>query len=291
MGDPATATAIAAMGTALGPEVLAHCLALYTDEQARLAAAMPPLARDCAYGPDPRQRLDLYGTPGPTPKPIVLWVHGGGFVTGDKGGGGRSGEPETWANASVGRMLARAGCIGAVMNYRLAPVHGWPAGAEDVGAAVAWLRSAGAVPGGGPQRIVLAGTSAGAIHIGGFLQRRADHAELVQGAVLLSGLYGYTGLGARDQAYYGDPELYPLRMPRKAVVETRLPLLVACAEFDPPRFQAEFLGLMKERLEWHGAMPRATIVSGHNHYTMAMHLGTADQRLANDIVTLVKEVT
>ncbi|MFD2779895.1 hypothetical protein ACFS32_00680 [Novosphingobium pokkalii] len=70
---------------------------------------------------------------------------------------------------------------------------------------------------------------------------------------------------------------------------TALPLLVAIAEFDPPRFQAEYLGLMADRLARHGTMPRAHVASGHNHYSMAMHLGTADRRLADEIVAFVRE--
>jgi hypothetical protein len=76
------------------------------------------------------------------------------------------------------------------------------------------------------------------------LRLRPDHGDLVRGAVLLSGLYGYTSLDSRDERYYGGPEDYADRMPREAVAGTALPLLLACAQFDPPRFQAEFLGLM-----------------------------------------------
>ena len=78
-------------------------------------------------------------------------------------------------------------------------------------------------------------------------------------------------------------------MPREAVAATTLPLLVACAHFDPPRFQAEFLGLMQERLTRHGAMPRAYVAAGHNHYTMTLHLGSRDTRLADEIVAFVRE--
>ncbi len=277
--------AIAAMGTALGPDILASCRDLFDRQQSALAAALPGAATDLPYGPDPRHRLDIYGDSDGALKPVLLFVHGGGFVMGDKGGG------ESWANASVGRMAAQAGLIGAVMNYRLAPDHTWPAGSEDVAAAVDWLRSNAAAYGGDPQRIVLCGTSAGAVHIAGFLKLRSDAAQIVRGAVLLSGLYGYTPLDAKDERYYGEPGQYPQRMPLEAVAAIDLPLMIACAQFDPPRFQAEFLGLMQDRLDRQGAMPRGHIASGHNHYSMAMHLGTADRRLADEIIRFVKDIT
>lgn len=273
-------SAIAAMGASLGPDVLERCRALFDDEQRMLMGRVAPVAMDCAYGPCDRNRLDLYAPSEAAGLPVLLFVHGGGFRMGDKGDGG------SWQNAAVGRMAAQAGLLGAVMNYRLVPDAAWPSGGEDVLAAFDWLVANVARFGGDPKRIVLFGTSAGAVHIAGALKLRPDLAAA--GLVLLSGLYGYTPHDARDVAYYGEQALYAERMPRGALVDTELPLLVACAEFDPPRFQAEFLGLMAERLERHGAMPRGFMASGHNHYSMAMHLGTSDRRLADEIVRFVE---
>ena len=148
--------------------------ALFAVEQQALAARVPVRARDLAYGPDPRQRLDLYG--GGDGRPVLVFVHGGGFVTGDKGG-------EDWANANVGRMTAEAGLIGCVINYRLAPDHGWPAGSEDVGAVVDWLRDNIAAHGGDPARIVLAGFSQGGAMA---LQTGLRHPERLAGILALS---------------------------------------------------------------------------------------------------------
>ena len=274
-----TSAAISGMGATLGPNVLAACHALFNAEQSALAAQVPVAAAECAYGPHKRHRLDLYGSGNAAP--VVLFVHGGGFVLGDKGGA------DHWANAAVGRWAATHGFIGAVMNYRLAPNHGWPAGGEDVIAAVDWLAANAAIHGGDPLRIVVAGSSAGAVHIATALKLQKN--LRVRGAVLLSGLYGYTPLDDRDTSYYGPQADYPERMPRGAIAATMLPLLVACAQFDPPRFQAEFLALMQDRLERHGTMPRAIIASGHNHYSLAMHLGTSDQRLGNAIAGFVND--
>lgn len=271
------------MGTSLGPDILARCKALFEGEQRLLVADRPSAATDIAYGLDVRHRLDLYAPAGGTAAPILVFVHGGGFLKGDKGGA------VDWPNANVGRMAAQAGFLGVVINYRLAPDHGWPAGAEDVAAVVDWLKVNAAQHGGDPDRIVLAGTSAGAVHVAGYLKLAGGYG--IRAAILLSGLYGYTPLDERDALYYGDPALYPDRMPLEVVAATNLPLLIACAEFDPPRFQAEFLGLMQDRIARHGAMPRAIILTGHNHYSMPMHLGTADRRLADEICAFVRETT
>jgi acetyl esterase/lipase len=280
-----TSGTIADFGRALGPDVLAGVRALYDEEQQALAAAHPATASDLAYGDHPRHRLDLYAPADAEAVPIVVFVHGGGFLKGDKGGAA------AWTNANVGRMAAAAGMLGVVINYRLAPDDVWPSGAQDVAAAVAWLKANAADHGGDPASIVLVGTSAGAVHVAGWLKLVGEAAARrdVRAAVLLSGLYGYTPLDARDELYYGEVALYPERMPLEAVAATALPLLVACAEYDPPRFQAEFAGLLQDRLDRHGALPAALIQRGHNHYSMTMHLGTADRRLADAICAFVRD--
>ncbi|MFM6854695.1 MAG: alpha/beta hydrolase [Sphingopyxis sp.] len=281
---------IAAMGQALGPDIIEQVRALYDAQQAPLAAAMPPLAADLPYGPHPRNRLDIYRADAPppaTPLPILVFVHGGGFLKGDKGGA-------AWPNANVGRMAARAGLLGVVINYRLAPDDVWPAGAQDVAATVEWLVANAAQYGGDAGKIILMGTSAGAVHVAACLARNDAAAQHVRGAVLLSGLYGYTPLDERDCIYYGPAAQYPARMPKSGVNGAPggpdVPLFIACAQHDPARFQAEFLGLMNDRLARDGTMPRAHMASGHNHYSMAMHLGSADTRLSTDILAFIASI-
>lgn len=280
--SPPDRAAIAAWGRTQGEHVLAGVQALYEPAHRRAALTQPVTLADAAYGPDPRNRLDLYApAPGAAPAPVMLWVPGGGFVRGDKG------SADDVFNAHAGRWAARNGMLGAVMNYRLAPVFTWPAGGEDVAAAVAWLRAHAAAFGGDPEQVLLAGTSAGAAHIASFLQLEPEPAG-VAGAILISGIYGFAR-GPRDEVYWGPAALHRSRMPREAVTATNLPLLVTCSEFDPPRFQAELLGLLSARLERHGHMPRAQILSGHNYYSAANHLGTADDRLAAEMLGFMRD--
>ena len=275
------AASIAKLGRVLGPDVLATSQALFSEEQFRLAEGLMPIATDSAYGADERNSLDLYSNGDEQRKPVLLWVHGGGFVRGDKAG------PGSPYNAHIGRWAVRNGMVGAVMNYRFAPHWQWPSGIEDVAAAVTWLEVEGAGHGIDPSRIILAGTSAGAVHLAGYVARGA--ATSVKGAVMLSGLYGFTDLEDRDCLYYGDKADYPQRMPRDGIVGADLPLFVACAEHDPLRFQQEYAGLIAARLERHGALPTGAVVGGHNHFTLAMHIGTSDMRLANQILAFVSD--
>lgn len=279
---------IAAMGREIGPGVADSVQALFRDEQQRHADATPVGIADAAYGTDSLQRLDLYlSEKGSRHVPVLLWVHGGGFVRGEKRNDAHP------YNAHIGRWAARCGMVGAVINYRLAPAHQWPAGGEDVGLALEWLRAHVAEHGGDPARIVLAGSSAGAIHIATHLRLRAGAGAGagIVGAILLSGLYGFTPLDDRDTAYYGPAELYPERWPREAVVEADLPLFVAASQFDPPRFQREWVALLAARLERHGVLPHAFFGAGHNHYSFASHIGGDDTRLSDAMLGFIHGLT
>lgn len=275
--------AISAMGRDLGPAVLAACHAVFDEEQSALAATVDPTSTNVAYADHPRQVLDIYGPEGGSLRPVIVFVHGGGFVMGDKGDNG------SWANANVGRMAASEGMVGVVINYRLAPDHQWPAGSEDVGLALDWVREHIAAHGGDPACIFLMGTSAGAIHVAGLTKLRPDLQAQVKGLILLSGLYGYTPPEDKDLRYYGAECDYAGRAPAEALVECGIPLLLTCAQYDPPRFQREFVGLLSALAERNGVLPATYIASGHNHYTMSLHLGSDDKRLADEIAVFVTE--
>lgn len=87
------------------------------------------------------------------PRPAVLAVHGGSWARGDKA------HPH-WR--TICSWLAGEGFVGVSVNYRLAPEHPFPAGADDVAAAVAWAQSDAAEAYGiDPERTALLGGSAG----------------------------------------------------------------------------------------------------------------------------------
>ncbi len=286
MQDLSARRRIARLGRDIGPASIEAVHEMFNDEQRALLASHPASLRDLAYGPDPRQRLDLYlPSMKPSGTPVVIFVHGGGFRRGDKG------DEVRWENANVGAWAAREGMLGIVMNYRLAPAAPWPAGADDVAGVVAWARANTAAHGGDPDRIIIIATSAGAAHVAGYIHRYPD-ARDVQGTVLLSGLYGVTPFDdERDLSYYGeDTAAHAAMNPLAAMTQTAMPLLIACAEHDPPRFQHEFAGLIELRLAKHGQFGRAYIASGHNHYSLAYHIGTSDRRVANEIIAFAADL-
>jgi acetyl esterase len=117
------------------------------------------VTRDVPYvdRPGPEHLLDVYQpTRFPGPRPIVLYVHGGGFRILSK--------DTHWL---MGLAFARRGYLVFNVGYRLAPRHPFPAALEDVADALAWVVAHAAEWGGDPTRVVLAGESAGANLVSG----------------------------------------------------------------------------------------------------------------------------
>lgn len=140
------------------------------------------VAKDAAYGALPRQRLDAYAPESGSDWPVVVFVHGGSWASGGKDGYG-------WA----GRALAAQGLLAVVPNYRLGGEGIYPAMVEDTAAAVAWAHANAASLGGDPDRLVVAGHSAGAYnalmvaYAPEFLSAAGASPGIVRAAVNLSG--------------------------------------------------------------------------------------------------------
>ncbi|MBW8883080.1 MAG: alpha/beta hydrolase, partial [Asticcacaulis sp.] len=101
------------------------------------------IARDIAFGDDPRQRYDVYAPEKATgPLPILVFFYGGGWDSGSK-------NDYIW----MGHALASMGYIVAIPDYRLVPAVVYPAFLDDNAAAIKHVLAHAAEYGGDPARL------------------------------------------------------------------------------------------------------------------------------------------
>lgn len=279
---------------ALGRELTPAMLGGTTQLFAGMAKGSDPeveVTRDLEYGDDPRHRLDLFRKAGTDKAPVLVFVHGGGFVMGDK----RSAETPFYDN--IGTAAALHGFIGVTITYRLAPAHQFPAGVEDLAAAIRWLKAHVADYGGDPDKIVLAGQSAGATHVAGYVAHKAHHVTEhggIAGAILMSGIYDTLSC-SRNQfhlAYYGDdPKGWGPASCMAGLLNTTIPLMLTVSEFDPADFQTQAAQLVGAWGVAHAGYPEMHYLAGHNHLSPAQSIGSEIKSVERMVAGFVRRVT
>ena len=272
---------VAAMGPNFDPDILEATRALYAPLIDKPSGPVKVTA-DIAYGADERQKLDVYQPAAATDR-VLIYIPGGGFTGGDKNVDGVF-------YVNLGNYFAGHGILTIVANYRLAPAHAWPAGAQDVGGVVAWARANAKSFGGNPDRIVLFGQSAGATHAAGYLFDNSFQPAGQPGVaagILMSGPYSFQGeLRPNLKAYLGsDPAKYPERSPLTHVGKSRTPLLLSVAEYDPAFLAVPTYELARAVTLRDGKSPKVAYFAGHNHVSTVMSFGTAQ----DDVGSAVRE--
>ena len=116
--------------------------------------------------------LDAFVPEGEGPFPTVIFVHGGGFMNGDK---------QSYIKPLF-EPVGKAGFAWFTINYRLAPKYRWPACGDDVATAVRWVKAHAAEYRVDPRRIALVGESAGG-HLVSWVGGSTDEALRVAAVV------------------------------------------------------------------------------------------------------------
>jgi acetyl esterase/lipase len=136
------------------------------------------------YGPLPRQKLDIYLPKNGAVKATVLYLYGGGWVSGAR-----------WYYRLFGRAMASRGYAVVVPDYHLYPKATFPAFVEDAALAFKWMHDHAAELRGSSSRLFVMGHSAGA-HISALLALDAKYLKAhgletsaIKGVVGLAGPY------------------------------------------------------------------------------------------------------
>ena len=249
------------------------------------------VTRDLKYGADERQALDVFAPEqaASAGRAVLIYVHGGAFT------GGNKRAPGSPFFDNIMLFAARSGFVGVNVTYRLAPQNQWPAGAEDVAAAVRWVTENIAAHGGDPARLFLMGHSAGAVHAASYVAHPRFHMRKgvgLAGAILLSGLYDFGRFepGPPEKAYFGeDPAKRTEASTLALLPEAKCRLMVVYAELDPPNF-VEQAKLLNDTLCRANRCSSLVALPKHNHVSQVYALNTKDRSLADAIVAFVTGV-
>lgn len=219
-----------------------------------------------------RHVLDVYRPADVANAPVLVFVHGGAWSTGNKD-----------LFSYVGRVFAEQGYVTVLPNYRLSPAVQHPAHVRDVARAYAWIVDNIAQHGGDPSRIVLSGHSAGghlvsllATHERYLSERNLDESP-IQGVIGISGVYDVTAIPPgflSDPVFTSSPDVRRDASPMFHVDEDEPPFLLLYAQFDIPTLDSQ-------AQRFHGRLSAVNVDSGIRqirnriHSTIIFQVGNA----------------
>jgi arylformamidase len=234
----------------------------------------PPMR--LSYGPTEIEQLDLYRTQAGR-EPIQIFIHGGAW----RGGSAKG-------SAYAAEVFVTAG------SHYIAPdfVAVQNAGgsltvmADQVRRAIAWVYRNATSFGGDPERIYISGHSSGA-HLGGvgvttdWCRDFSLPADVVKGAVLVSGMYDLRGprLSSRSSYVKFDDGTEEALSPQRHLDRLTTPLIVAYGSFETPEFQRQsrdFAAAVKDS----GKPVELIRGEGYNHFEFIETLGNPYSPLA-----------
>ena len=249
-------------------------------------AASQEIKTDVGYGTDAAQRLDLR-TPATKHFATLIFVHGGSLTEGDKA-------DSDYAHVCDSFPTVGIACVN--LNYRLGPQHPWPAQAEDLASAIAWVHANIAAYGGDPKKVFLLGHSSGATLVA---LVGSDDSYLAERGMKLSDLRGVMPMGSimwdddleqaiaqhgrdtiarsflsePDNRMYGSFEKYQDHWPIRHVHAGLPPFLFLIAESEqeqPPVLKTNLKFVQDARKLGNEADYK--VFAGRKHYTMVWQL-------------------
>ena len=227
-----------------------------------------------AYGPEPRQKLDLFFPETlDGPAPVHIFVHGGYW---------RANERENFH--FVAESVLAAGAIAVIVEYTLMPGARMSQLVGEVRQAALLVGAHIAEHGGDPRRVSASGHSAGA-HLASYLAALAPHEHgfpgvPVRSLLLVSGIYDLrpiaeSFLQAELALAAGEVNEWS---PFEAVQApgTRITLAVGKSETEPFHLQAQDFAYAAER---RGVEIERITLSGHDHMTIVRDMGVPESRM------------
>jgi len=279
---------VAAAWMSAGPLASGCAAAAFAQPEATAHRDIPYVLRARDRAPARHQSLDLYlPKAGPGRPPLIAFVHGGFWRESDDGYG---------IGKAVAQALVPRGVAVALVRYPLAPAHKFPAQAEDVARACAYLIRVADNYGFDAKRVFLMGHSAGA-HLaslvvldGRYLRGAGAPANAVAGVIAVSGIYdlGETGPIAQRAAelvtpVFGDDAGTRRDASPVAHARSAPPFLVLSAANDFDGFQSDARRFAQRLRAAGNREVQEIVLAGLDHFTAMMNMN-AKRSLARELV-------
>ena len=197
--------------------------------------------------------------------PVVVFFYGGAWTRGERA-----------QYAFVGRRLAEHGVLAIVADYRMWPRTGFPGFMDDAAGAVAWAKQHAGQYGGDPQRLYIAGHSAGA-QIAGllgtdarYLARAGVPIAQIAGVIGLSGPYDFDITG-KYREIFDPPSQYPMAQTVNFVDGDEPPFLLIHGTGDKVVESADSVELA-DKLKARGEPVTLLLLPGKGHFSTAAGL-------------------
>jgi acetyl esterase/lipase len=219
-----------------------------------------------------KHKLDLYLPKGKKEFPVLFFVHGGAWMTGDKNFFG--------IYSNLGTHFAKHGIGAVVTNYRLSPGVKHPEHIKDVARAFAWTHKNIAKHGGKPEQIFVCGHSAGGHLVAllatdeQYLKAEGLSLKAIKGAIPLSGVYVIPDK-LLTAVFGNDAETAKMAGPINHCKEGCPPFLIIYAESDFPgcgKTSEEFCKTLKDKK----CTAETLEIKNRNHMTIIMTASTED---------------
>jgi acetyl esterase/lipase len=220
---------------------------------------------DIAYGPDPREKLDIYvPRDGQKPAPIVAFFYGGNWNSGSRKD-----------YEFVGEAMASRGMVVVIADYRLYPQVRYPEFLKDCAAAVAWTVRESAHYGGDPRRLFIMGHSAGAYNAAEialdsrWLAGQGLSPSIFKGFIGLAGPYDFIPIENPDtRPVFLYPDTPPDSQPINHVSATAPPTLLIASNNDSLVNPVRNTGGLAKRLRASGVPVEEVYFDRTTHTTL-----------------------
>ncbi|MCC7156452.1 MAG: alpha/beta hydrolase fold domain-containing protein [Bryobacterales bacterium] len=280
------------------PRLWIYANPIYLEKAGPDVLKLPPMelsagvsaVRDIPYtegSPDDaeKHRLDIYRPSSPGARPVLFFIHGGAWKSGDRK-----------LYPPLANRFAKEGYVVVLPSYRLSPKHKHPAQLEDVAAALAWTFKNIAQYGGNPQRIYVSGQSAGghlAASLGLNPQWLAPYGIKpadIRGVLALSGVYDLTGaLQVQAPNVFGEqPEILRQASPIEYAGAGAPPFLITYCQWDYA-FLPQQAEALHRKLKDAGARSELIFVPRENHISEVLHIVNENDATSNAMLRSMRQ--